>query len=65
MESAVSASPSIAPAAAPARFEKIHDADGVPFWSLHARPCFIENAALTLGMAGATLAVISRVLVGV
>lgn len=29
MESAVSASPSIAPAAAPARFEKILDADGV------------------------------------
>ena len=37
----------------------------VPFWSLHARPCFVENAALALGMAGATLAVIGRVLVGV
>ena len=61
----MSASPSIAPAAAPARFEKIHDADGVPFWSLHARPCFVENAALALGMAGAALAILGRVLGGV
>ncbi len=37
---------------------------GAAFWSLHARPCFVENAALALGMAGATLAVIGRVLGG-
>lgn len=35
---------------------------GAAFWSLHARPRFVENAAVTLGMLGAALAVAGRIL---
>lgn len=34
----------------------------IPFWTLHARPRFVENAAVTLGMLGAALAVAGRIL---